>query len=108
MMSASVSVFVCLSESIYLQYYITDLHQLLCTLPVTVVWFSSSDVAMLCNFCISGFTDDVMFAHNGPYGGMSISLQRVISLRRRAQVNAAAVSYCLRILMHSVLDVGRS
>jgi len=28
--------------------------------------------------------DDVMFAHNGPYEGMSTPLQRVTSLRRRA------------------------
>jgi len=29
--------------------------------------------------------DDVIFAHNGPHGGMSIPLQRVTSLHRRAQ-----------------------
>jgi len=28
--------------------------------------------------------DDVMFAHDGPYEGMSTPLQRVTSLRRRA------------------------
>ena len=43
--------------------------------------------------CTSGFTDDVIFAHNGPYEGMSIPLQRVMSLRRRAQDNAPVASY---------------
>jgi len=43
--------------------------------------------------CTSGFTDDVIFAHNGPYEGMSIPLQRVMSLRRRAKDNAPVASY---------------
>jgi len=36
--------------------------------------------------CISGFIDDVMFAHNGPHHGAyrSVPLQQVTSLRRRA------------------------
>jgi len=38
--------------------------------------------------CTSGFMDYVIFTHNGPYEGMSISLQRVTSLRSRAQDNA--------------------
>jgi len=33
------------------------------------------------------------FARNGPYLGMSISLQPVTSLRRRAQANVPAASY---------------
>jgi len=38
--------------------------------------------------CTSGFMDVVTFAHNNwPYGGMLIPLQRVTSLRRRAQAN---------------------
>jgi len=41
------------------------------------------------------FMDDELFAHNGQYGGLSISLRRVTSLRRRAQANAPAVSYWL-------------
>ena len=52
--------------------------------------------------CTSGCADDVKFAHNGPYGGMSIALQRVTSLRRCAQANAPAASYWLR----RVLDDG--
>jgi len=32
--------------------------------------------------------DDVILAHNGPYGGMSIPLHRVTSLHRRSQANA--------------------
>jgi len=37
------------------------------------------------SLCTSCFVDDVIFAHNGPHGGMSIQLQRVTSLHRRAQ-----------------------
>ena len=49
--------------------------------------------------CTSGLTDGVTLAHNGPYGGMPIPLQRVTSLRRRAQANAPAASYwSLRVL----------
>ena len=44
----------------------------------------------------SGFTDDVTFARSGPQGGMSMSLQRVTPLCRRAQANAAAAPYWLR------------
>jgi len=44
----------------------------------------------------SGFIHDVTFAHNGPYGGISMPLQRVTSLRRLAQVNAPAASHWLR------------
>jgi len=40
--------------------------------------------------------NDVIFAHNGPYGGMSIPLQRVTSLCRRAQANVPAASSWLR------------
>ena len=46
--------------------------------------------------CTSGFMDDVIFAHSEPDGGISISLQRVTSLRRRVQANAPAASYWLR------------
>ena len=35
--------------------------------------------------CTSDFTDDVTFAHDRLYGGLSIPLRRVTSLRRRAQ-----------------------
>ena len=35
----------------------------------------------------------------GPFGDMSISLQRVTSLRRRAQVNVPAASYWLRLVI---------
>jgi len=52
--------------------------------------------------CTSGFMDDVIFAHNGLCGGMSISLRGVTSLRRRAQADAPASSYSL----HGVLDDG--
>ena len=46
--------------------------------------------------CTSGFMDDVTIGHNGPRAGVSIPLQRVTSLRRRVQANAAAASYRLR------------
>ena len=44
---------------------------------------------------------DDNFAHNGPYRHLC-NLQRVTSLRRCAQANAPAASYCL----HRVLDDG--
>jgi len=49
----------------YVENHMAELHQFLCTLPVAVVRSSSY---MLCT---SGFVDDVMFAHNGLYGGAS-------------------------------------
>ena len=52
----------------------------------------------------SGFVDSVIFAYNGPYGGMSIPLRRVTSLYRQAQANAPAASYWLRGVLD---DVGR-
>jgi len=48
------------------------------------------------------FMNDVIFAHNGTRAGMSTLLLRVTSLRRRAQANTFAVSYCLR----RVLNIG--
>jgi len=45
-------------------------------------------------------SDDVTSAHSGPYGGRSIPLQRVTSLRRRAQANAPAASYWLRRVLN--------
>ena len=45
--------------------------------PTQLVSFDTS--------CTSGFTDDVTFAHDRLYGGLSIPLRRVTSLRRRAQ-----------------------
>jgi len=41
-----------------------------------------------------------IIAHNAPYGGVSIPLRRMTSLRRRAQANAPAASY----RFHRVLD----
>jgi len=38
--------------------------------------------------CTSGFMDDIIFVRNGPYGDMSIPLQRMTLLRCRAQANA--------------------
>jgi len=37
------------------------------------------------------FTDDVIFVHNGPFGGVSITLQRATSLRSRT----FAALYCM-------------
>jgi len=42
------------------------------------------------------FYGDVVFAHNGPYMGISIQLQRVTPLHRRAPFNAPAASYWFR------------
>ena len=47
----------------------------------------------------SCFVDDVVFTHNGPDRGMSTPLQRVTSLRRRAQANTPAASYWLRCVL---------
>ena len=41
--------------------------------------------------------DDIIFAHNGHYGGMCMSLQRVALLRRHAQANAP--SYWFRLVL---------
>ena len=45
--------------------------------------------------CTPGFIDDVIFAHNGPYGGMSVRLQRVTSLRQ-GRACCVTASYWLR------------
>jgi len=50
----------------------------------------------------TSFLYDVMFAHSGPYRGLSIQAERVTSLHRRAQDNAPAASHWLR----RVLDDG--
>jgi len=51
--------------------------------------------------CTSGWMDD----SNGPYKRTSMPLQRVMSLRSRAQANAPASSYRLRRVLGS--DGGR-
>ena len=45
--------------------------------------------------CSSSLLDGAIFAHNEQYGGMSIPLQRVVSLRHRMEANAAAASHWL-------------
>jgi len=45
-----------------------------------------------------GYVDYVILAYNEPRGGMSIPLQRVKSLHRRAQANTPAVSCLRRVL----------
>jgi len=45
------------------------------------------------------FMDDIIFAHNGHYGGMCMSLQRVALLCRHAQANAPAASYWFRLVL---------
>jgi len=55
---------------------------------------------LLCFLCAM---DDVIFARNGPDGGMSTPLLRVTSMRRRAQADAPAASYWSR----RFLDGGR-
>ena len=53
-------------------------------LSMTVSRSFSGGVAIRYVFSVS---NDVMFAHNGSYVDMSIPLQRVTSLRRRAQAS---------------------
>jgi len=48
------------------------------------------------------FMDDIVFAHRGPHGSMSIMLQRVTSLNRRAQANALAALYWLHRVLEAV------
>ena len=48
------------------------------------------------------FTDDVIFVHNGPFGGVSITLQRATSLRRRT----FAALYCMVASSLSCTDGG--
>jgi len=60
---------------------------------MAVVRSFSGDILRMCS---SGFMDDVIFARYGPYGGVSIPLQRVTPLRRRAQANVPAASCLFR------------
>jgi len=60
--------------------------------------------------CTSGFVDDViLFTHSGPYGMLSIALQQVLSLCRRAQANdPTATNWLRRVLDDGVRrDCGR-
>jgi len=52
--------------------------------------------------------DNVTFTHNGPYGSMSIPLQRVTSLYRRAQANARAASNWPQCSMFVFFTTGHS
>jgi len=93
--SVSVCRHVCASvyPRAYLRNYPTDLHQLF----VYVTYGRGSVARAGGKLRVSGFVDDVIF------GATSIPLQRLTSLRRRAQANAPAVSYWMR----RVLDDGR-
>jgi len=42
--------------------------------------------------CTSGFMNDVIFAHNGPYGGMSTSMKRMTTLPRTGCVMSQTTS----------------
>jgi len=77
----------------YLRNYTTDLHQLF----VYVTYGRGSVARAGGKLRVSGFVGDVTF------GATSIPLQRLTSMRRRAQANAPAVSYWMR----RVLDDGR-
>ena len=44
-------------------------------LPVAVARFSSGGVAL----CTSGFVDNVVFAHNGPHGGVTLPQQLAVT-----------------------------
>ena len=63
MMTVSVCLF-CLSVREHIGNYTSDLHQFLCMVPMSVAWSSSGSVT---NLFTSGFIDDIIFAHNGPY-----------------------------------------
>jgi len=84
---------VCLCPRAYLQNYVTsDLHQLPMRLiydRVSVLLWRLSDM-----LCISGFTNDVIFAYiMGHVEAYQYRCKRLTSLRRRAQDNAPAASY---------------
>jgi len=87
----------------------SDIHQFLCTLPVTVLMWRHSDTLRISGFATAIlrllFTFTLLYAcrrnqydrdAHVPYGGMSMLLKRVTSLRR-AQANAPSLSYWLRL-----------
>jgi len=67
----SICRFVCLSARISRKLHHRTSPEFLCLLPVAVAQFISGEVAMLCT---SGFVDDVMFSHSGPYGASRVFL----------------------------------
>jgi len=80
-MSASVCLSVCLFTSIFPKYmHMSDLYQFICVRYG--LWFGPHLAAL--RYGTSGNMDDVIFVHNMP-----TSLQRVTSLRCRAQALAA-------------------
>jgi len=94
--STVMSVSVCVSDREHiLRNYMSDLHQ---NFPLVTYSRGSVLLWLRCNYvhCTSDFVNDVIFAHNGAYRRVSIPLQRVTSLRRRAQANASAASHRLR------------
>jgi len=64
-------------------------------LPEAVAWSIVHRLARCDTLCTPGFIDDIIFAHNGSYGGMSVRLQRVTSLRQ-GRACCVTASYWLR------------
>jgi len=85
-----VCLFVCPRE--HISGTASDLHQIFVhAICVPMVWLGSLLVALRYVMYFR-FIRDVISAHNGPYEGMSVSLQPVMLLRRRTQANAPACS----------------
>jgi len=65
-MSVSVCLFVCRLP--YFRNHTAELHQFLCMFSMVLARRRWDEL------CTSGFVDDVMFSHNGPYGALCASL----------------------------------
>jgi len=82
-----VCVCVCVCPRVYLRHCTSDLRQIL-----HYLWSRSGfPLAVLRHVMYFRFMDDAVMAHDGRRVGMSTPLQRVTSLRRRAQANAPVV-----------------
>jgi len=69
------------------------------------VSYGCGSVLLCVTYLHCGFMDDITFAPNGPYEGMSTPLQRVTLLRlRHSQASAPAASYWLRRQRAARLD----
>ena len=63
--STMINMSICLYMNISLEPRIQNSPDFLCILPADMSRFSSGRISMLCT---SGFVNEVIFSHNGPYG----------------------------------------
>jgi len=76
----------CLSANIFPELHVQSPPNYLSLLHVAVAKFFYGGVAIC--YVLPVFIDDVIFAHDGPRGGISIPMRRVTSLRRSARADA--------------------